>query len=161
MLKWFMSILILPFNVAVIIPALILYFSNYNYRAPDTIFLIAGICILIAGLFLAIWTMVLFNNVGKGTLAPWNPPENLVVEGPYRYVRNPMIIGILMILLSEYLLLDAVQILLWAVLFFIINNIYFRIYEEKQLKKNFGEDYIKYKKNVPMWIPRLTPWKLQ
>ena len=125
MLKWFMSILILPFNVAVIIPALILYFSNYNYRAPDTIFLIAGICVLIAGLFLTIWTMVLFNNVGKGTLAPWNPPENLVVEGPYRYVRNPMIIGILMILFSEYWLLDAVQILLWAVLFFIINNIHF------------------------------------
>lgn len=161
MQEWLKSILVLPFNVVVVIPSLILYFSGYNYNTPEKVFLISGILLLIFGLYLAVRTMVLFNNVGKGTLAPWAPPKNLVVEGPYCYVRNPMIIGVLLILISEYFLLNALPILWWAVLFFIINNIYFRIYEEKQLKKNFGEDYIKYKKNVPMWIPRLTPWKLQ
>lgn len=105
--------------------------------------------------------MVLFNNVGKGTLAPWNPPENLVVKGPYCYVRNPMIIGVLLVLISEYFLLNAIEILWWAVLFFIINNIYFYVFEERQLENRFGEEYKKYKKNVPMWIPRFTPWKSQ
>ena len=159
MLEWFKTILILPFNVVVIIPSLILYFSNYSYRMPDKVFLITGIILFISGLFLAIWTMVLFNNVGEGTPAPWNPPKKLVIEGPYCCVRNPMIIGILLILTSEYFVLNSIQILWWVILFFIINNIHFHVFEEKQLEKNFGEDYIKYKKNVPMWLPRLTPWR--
>ena len=161
MLKWFKDIIILPFNVTVIIPGLILYFSDYHFKVPDKIYLVIGFIMLIAGLFLVIWTMVLFNNIGKGTLAPWNPPKHLVVEGPYCYVRNPMIIGILLILFSEYFLLNAVRILLWAGLFFIINNIYFRVFEEKQLENNFGDAYRKYKNNVPMWIPRFIPWKFQ
>lgn len=159
MLRWFISILILPFNVSVIIPVLILFFSDYHYKAPSGVFLITGIVMLIAGIFLASSTMLLFNNVGKGTLAPWDPPKNLVVEGPYCYVRNPMITGILLILLSEYFFLNSVQILSWTVLFFVINNIYFRAFEEKQLEKKFGGQYKNYKKNVPRWIPRFTPWK--
>lgn len=161
MLEWLKTILLLPFNVVVIIPCFILYFSGYHYNSPDIKYLIAGILLLSAGLFLAGWTMVLFNNVGKGTLAPWNPPENLVVKGPYCYVRNPMIIGVLLVLISEYFLLNAIEILWWTVLFFIINNIYFYVFEERQLENRFGEEYKKYKKNVPMWIPRFTPWKSQ
>lgn len=161
MLEWLKTILLLPFNVVVTIPCFILYFSGYHYNLPNIKYLIAGILLLSAGLFLAGWTMVLFNNVGKGTLAPWNPPENLVVKGPYRYVRNPMIIGVLLVLISEYFLLNAIEILWWTVLFFIINNIYFYVFEERQLENRFGEEYKKYKKNVPMWIPRFTPWKSQ
>ncbi len=160
MFEWLKTILILPFNVVVVIPALILYFTDYHYIKPDKVFLIPGILLLVSGLFLAVRTMKLFNSVGKGTLAPWNPPKKLVVKGPYCYVRNPMIIGILFILISEYFLLNAVQIFLWAILFFIINNIYFYVFEERQLENNFGEDYRIYKKNVPMWLPRCTPWKL-
>ena len=161
MLEWLKTILLLPFNVVVTIPCFILYFSGYHYNLPDIKYLIAGILLLSAGLFLAGWTMVLFNNIGKGTLAPWNPPENLVVKGPYCYVRNPMIIGVLLVLISEYFLLNAIEILWWTVLFFIINNIYFYVFEERQLENRFGEEYKKYKKNVPMWIPRFTPWKSQ
>ncbi len=161
MLEWLKTILLLPFNVVVTIPCFILYFSGYHYNSPNIKYLIAGILLLSAGLFLAGWTMVLFNNVGKGTLAPWNPPENLVVKGPYCYVRNPMIIGVLLVLISEYFLLNAIEILWWTVLFFIINNIYFYVFEERQLENRFGEEYKKYKKNVPMWIPRFTPWKSQ
>ena len=160
MFEWLKSILALPFNVVVIIPFLILYFSDYQYKEPEKIFLTAGVLTLAAGLFLAVWTMILFNNIGKGTLAPWNPPKKLVVEGPYCYVRNPMIIGVLLILIAESLILNSIQIFWWVVLFFIINTIHFYIFEEKQLENNFGEDYKNYRKNVPMWIPRFTPWKL-
>ncbi len=160
MFEWFKTILILPFNVIVVIPFFILYFSNYHYHIPDGVFIVIGCIILIAGLFLAGWTMMLFNNIGFGTPAPWNPPKNLVIEGPYCYVRNPMIIGVLLILLAEFFLLHAVQILWWVIIFFVINTIYFRVFEEKQLENNFGDDYRRYRQNVPMWIPRFTPWHL-
>lgn len=86
------AILMLPFNVIIVIPALILYFSDYTYKTPNTLSLIISLILLSMGIFLLAWTIILFYNAGKGTLAPWNPPKNFVVKGPYRYVRNPMII---------------------------------------------------------------------
>lgn len=157
--EWLKTILLLPFNVIVIIPGIILYFSHYQYKMPSLNFMIIGIALLVTGLFLAGWTMILFNNFGKGTAAPWNPPKNLVIEGPYCYVRNPMITSVILILLSEYFLLGAIQIIWWLLLFFLINNIYFSLFEEKQLENKFGDNYKEYKKNVPRWIPRLTRWK--
>lgn len=154
MREWFKAIIILPFNVTVIIPSLILYFSKFKYNIPNILQLIAGIVLLFCGLFLAIWTMILFHKIGKGTLAPWAHTKKLVVQGPFKYVRNPMIIGILSILISESLILNTSNIFYWAVLFFIINCIYFKAFEEKQLIRNFGEEYIEYRKNVPMWIPK-------
>ena len=85
------AIIMLPFNVIIVIPALILYFSNYTYKTPNTLSLIISLILLSMGIFLLAWTIILFYNVGKGTLAPWNPPKNFVVKGPYRYVRNPNI----------------------------------------------------------------------
>ena len=158
MFEWLKAILILPFNVVITIPYLILHFSNYNSFIFHKTSFITGCLLLVSGLLLAGRTMVLFNNA-QGTLAPWNPPKKLVVKGPYCYVRNPMIISILIILAAESLLLNAVQIIWWAVIFFIINNIHFYVFEEKQLEQRFKESYLLYKKNVPMWIPRLTPWK--
>ncbi len=150
------AILMLPFNVIIVIPALILYFSDYTYKTPNTLSLI----LLSMGIFLLAWTIILFYNVGKGTLAPWNPPKNFVVKGPYRYVRNPMIIGVLLMLFAEYFLLNSVEILSWALLVFVINTIYFYLFEEKQLEKKFKQDYKRYKENVPMWIPRFKAWDL-
>lgn len=154
------AIFILPFNAIIVIPALILYFSDYAYKTPNTIFLIISLLLLSIGIFLLVWTIVLFYNVGKGTLAPWNPPKKIVVKGPYRYVRNPMIIGVLLILIAEYFLLNSVEILYWALLFFVINTIHFYLFEEKQLEKKFKQDYKRYKQNVPMWIPRFKAWDL-
>lgn len=159
MYEWLKTILILPFNVLVMIPCIILYFSHYHFKMPSLCFAVIGILLLVMGLTIAVWTMILFNNIGKGTAAPWNPPKKLVVEGPYCYVRNPMITSVLLILLGEYFLLNAVQIIWWLLLFFLINNIYFSLFEEKQLENRFGDKYKEYKKNVPRWIPRLTRGK--
>ena len=100
--------------------------------------------------------MILFYQIGKGTPAPWSPTKNLIVQGPYKYVRNPMISGVLLVLTSEALILNTICIFYWAIIFFIINCIYFKLFEEKQLEKNFGQSYLEYKKNVPMWLPK---WK--
>lgn len=152
--EWIKAIIILPFNVIVTIPCLILYFSGFRYTVPNIYQIILGIILLFCGLYLAIWTMILFYKIGKGTLAPWAPTKHLVIEGPFKIVRNPMITGVLTILTSEALILNSSNLLYWMILFFIINCIYFKVFEEKQLEKNFGEEYLEYKKNVPMWIPK-------
>jgi protein-S-isoprenylcysteine O-methyltransferase Ste14 len=102
----------------------------------------------------------MFIRFGRGTIAPWNPTRKLVVSGLYLHVRNPMIIGVLTALLGESLIFHSVQIFTWLIAFFIINNIYFVLSEEPGLTKRFGEEYLEYKRNVPRWIPRLRPWKI-
>jgi len=109
-------------------------------------------------LALAVWTVRIFLGFGKGTPAPWAPPRRLVVRGPYRYVRNPMISGVLMLLLAESLFCRSVPLAVWMGVFFAANAVYFPLVEEKGLEKRFGDDYRKYKAHVPRWIPRLTPW---
>ena len=122
---------------------------------PNIVQLILGIVLLVFGLFLAIWTMVLFAKIGKGTLAPWAATKHLIIEGPYRIVRNPMITGVLLVLTAEALILSSIYIFYWMVLFFIINCVYFKLFEEKQLVRNFGDEYIAYRKSVPMWFPKI------
>jgi protein-S-isoprenylcysteine O-methyltransferase Ste14 len=157
--RWIKTVILLPFNVLVAVPAVILYFSGCNPRLQSTFCLIAGAFLLIIGLFLASWTMRLFVKVGKGTAAPWDPPKKLVVAGPYCHVRNPMITSVLIMLIAESLLLGSWHIFGWFIVFFLGNTIYFPFFEEKDLKKRFGKDYLQYKCNVPRWIPRLNAWK--
>jgi len=82
-----------------------------------------------------------------------------VAEGPYRYLRNPMILGMYFILLGEAVLFWSLSLFFWVVIFFIANAVYIPLVEEKALLRRFGNDYSVYMKNVRRWIPRLTPWK--
>ena len=106
-----------------------------------------------------VWTNRLFATVGHGTLAPWNPPEKLVVRGVYRHVRNPMITGALCILLGEGVFFGSWWLLGWFGFALILNLVYIPLVEERGLVKRFGEDYLLYKQNVPRWIPRWKPWQ--
>ena len=100
----------------------------------------------------------MFANIGKGTLAPWAPAQHLVVVGIYRYMRNPMITGVLLSLLGEAIILSNYAVFLWFLFFFIGNHIYFIKSEEPDLLKRFGPEYVEYFENVPRWLPRSTPW---
>ena len=158
MTSWIKAILFLPFNVLLIIPAIILYFTKYCYNYVSFWQIILGIILIIVGLFFLAWTIKLFATVGKGTLAPWAPTQKLIIEGPYKYVRNPMITGVLLVLAGEVVFLYSKELLYWAIFFFILNAIYFPLSEEKGLLKRFGKEYEEYKKHVPRWLPRLTPY---
>lgn len=151
-MEWLKAIIILPFNVLVIIPAFILYLCKYKYTFNSFAAVIIGILLLICGISLAVWTMVLFNNIGKGTAAPWAPPKHLVIAGPYKYIRNPMITAVLTILAAEGLLLNSLEIFCWFLVFLVINMIYFPLSEEKQLVKRFGQEYLNYMEKVPRWL---------
>jgi protein-S-isoprenylcysteine O-methyltransferase Ste14 len=157
------SIPLLPFNVTVIIPTLLLLFLNYNVAwgtdLPFSLWvLFLGFSVLILGFVIVISAIHQFSQKGKGTLAPWQPPQKLVVSGVYRYTRNPMISGVVLVLLGEVIILGSWAILFWFILFTVVNYIYFIIGEEPELEKRFGQDYIEYKKNVPRLLPRRKPW---
>ncbi|MFC5711948.1 methyltransferase family protein [Thalassorhabdus alkalitolerans] len=86
------------------------------------------------------------------------PPRKLVVSGPYQYTRNPMISGVVFILLGEVIIFGSIFLLVWFLFFTIVNYTYFIVGEEPKLQKQFGEDYGEYKRNVPRLFPRRTPW---
>lgn len=100
--------------------------------------------------------MVLFFNIGRGTIMPWDPTRKLVAVGPYQYMRNPMISGVLAMLAGEALFFGSLAIGILAAIFFVVNHAYFIYSEEPGLEKRFGESYREYRRNAPRWIPRLT-----
>jgi len=147
--------LILPITVLILIP---LYIEK-DLAIKNIITLVIGLFVMIIGLYVMAKTILAFKKIGKGTLAPWSPTRKLVVSGMYRYVRNPMIMGVLTVLIGESIALLSLPIIKWAGLFFLINNLYFLLYEEPDLERKFGEQYKIYKKNVPRWIPRSRPYE--
>jgi protein-S-isoprenylcysteine O-methyltransferase Ste14 len=149
--------LILPVTVLIIVPALI----EPRPVLASGLQLIAGILLLLLGLLIMVMTIASFATIGKGTLAPWSPTQHLVVSGMYAYVRNPMILGVIIVLLGEALALSSWPIFAEAVLVFLINTVYFIYSEEPGLEKRFGEEYRMYEQHVPRWLPRRTPWEPQ
>lgn len=99
-----------------------------------------------------------FIAVGSGTLVPVAPPEHLVVSGFYRYLRNPMYVGVLVALTGEAILFWNRGIVIEAVLACIGFNLFIRLHEEPSLTHRYAEEYLRYKSHVPRWLPRMTPW---
>ena len=117
-----------------------------------------GGALVAAGVALVAWTATLFARIGRGTIAPWDPTRRLVVLGPYRHVRNPMISGVLAILLGEAAIFGSLPLLLWFAGVFAVNAVYLPLVEEPGLRRRFGPEYDEYRANVPRWLPRLRPW---
>jgi protein-S-isoprenylcysteine O-methyltransferase Ste14 len=150
-LRHLLAICLLPGMVAGVIPALLVD----GLAAWPLVVL--GAVVAALGLALIVQTVALFASVGKGTLAPWDPTERLVVRGPYRRVRNPMISGVLCVLLGEALAFGSVAVLVWFGIVFALNAVYFPLIEEPDLQRRFGADYEAYRAAVPRWLPRLRP----
>jgi protein-S-isoprenylcysteine O-methyltransferase Ste14 len=151
---------VLPLTVTVLVPWWLLA-RDGAAAAPHVspVPRVAGVVLAAGGLAMLAWTVSLFARLGRGTLAPWDPTRQLVVAGPYAYVRNPMITGVLCILLGEALVLGDSRLWSWAALFFVINAVYFVLVEEPGLRRRFGAAYDAYRREVPRWIPRATPWR--
>ena len=162
------AVLLLPGIVLVVIPATIIYRNGADtfglwQSAPAIRIVLAlvGVGFAVGGLILMVSTNRLFATVGQGTLAPWNPPQRLVVRGVYRHVRNPMMLGVCSVLLGEALFTASLPLLCWFAFFVIVVMIVIPLVEEPGLLKRFGDDYVVYKRNVPRWIPRRTPWQAE
>ncbi len=164
-LRQLIAIAVLPFTVAVLVP---IWLARRNGMAlgvgshlPQPLTQAAGLCLLTVGGLLFLASLHRFVTEGRGTLAPWDPPRHLVVRGPYRYVRNPMISGIVFLLLGEALLLLSRPPLTWALIFLAINGVYIPLLEEPALVKPFGEAYREYCRHLPRLVLRVRPWELR
>jgi protein-S-isoprenylcysteine O-methyltransferase Ste14 len=163
-LKHLQAILALPFMVIIVIPTgLVALDKTFNPLWGQSfpvkfLFGAAGFSLISGGLLLIISTIRLFMTVGHGTLAPWDPTQSLVVCGSYRYVRNPMISGVIGVLLGEAALLGSRSLFIWSLAVVVVNLIYLPLIEEPGLCQRFGEDYQAYMRHVPRWIPSLHPW---
>ena len=153
----------LPVTVTILIPALTvtLWPQGIGWTLPPwagAARVGLGLALLVSGFYFLTRTIRLFARFGRGTLAPWAPPRKLVVRDIYRYTRNPMITGVLGVLLGEALLFDSTGLLYVFAGFVLVNLVYIPLLEEPGLGRRFGADYECYRRNVPRWIPRLRPW---
>jgi len=159
------AIAVLPGNVTIVVPGLILALLDgprvgWGLGAVGAILVaLAGLALIGAGFAIWLWTVLLLSRLGRGTLAAWDPTSRLVVAGPYRYMRNPMISAVATLLLGEAVLFGSIWILAWAGSFIAINFTYFLLVEEPGLERRFGDEYRAYRRAVPRWLPRREPWQ--
>lgn len=116
-------------------------------------FNLVGILLLIIGWPLALWTVWVQYKVGRGTPAPMMPTQKLVVVPPYNYCRNPMILFGIFWLLGFGILFNSFSFIFISIFLFIVVIFYCKFVEEKELEARFGQEYVRYKKQVPFLIP--------
>ena len=115
---------------------------------------IVGLILVASGAALLIACIVEFARRGRGTLSPVDPPKELVVQGLYRYVRNPMYLSVSTIVLGEVMLTKSMPLFIYWVIWFVCVNLFVMGYEEPYLRRQFGESYATYSRDVGRWIPR-------
>jgi len=164
-LRHVLAILVLPATVTVVVPCLIVSSgSSVSRLSPlasplDIAAKLVAAVAMAGGIALVCVTVWQFATLGRGTLAPWDPPRRLVLTGVYRYVRNPMISGVLLVLVGEAVGLFSPEVLAWAAAFFALNATLIPLVEEPGLERRFGDEYVEYRRHVPRWIPRARPWE--
>lgn len=121
-----------------------------SIRVPQ----IVGIAVTLGGGAIAVWCILSFAVIGKGTPAPFDPPRRLVVRGPYAIVRNPMYVGAGLALAGASLFYQSVGLLGYAAAFFLVTHIFVMLYEEPVLRRTFGTEYESYCRQVGRWWPR-------
>ncbi len=120
---------------------------------------VAGVALLMLGLVAVIACFVRFVTEGRGTPAPVAPTEQLVVGGLYRFVRNPMYVAVASMIAGQALLFGSAGVGAWLVAFLVAVVAFVKGYEEPRLAHQFGESYERYRRAVPGWWPRLTPYR--
>lgn len=128
--------------------------ARLDLRSPMHLLGLGSIAVGAALLGTCIWE---FARSGRGTLAPVDPPRELVVRGLYRYVRNPMYLSVTLILLGEILLVPSRPLLVYGLSWLVVVNLFVLGYEEPTLRHRFGAGYERYRREVGRWLPRLRP----
>lgn len=150
LIRNFLFTVVVPGSGAVWIPWWIL--SRYgSIPAPVEWYAVSFIVIGAALYFSCLW---LFASVGRGTPGPWDAPRQFVAIGPYRWVRNPIYIAALLVVVGEAWLFLSLPLLLYSAAMAISLHLLVIGYEEPTLRRSFGETYVKYARTVPRWIPR-------
>lgn len=115
-----------------------------------------AIPIWLAGAAIVLWCFWAFTFIGRGTPAPIDPPKELVIRGLYRYVRNPIYIGVLLLFSGHFLWFGRLVLISYIFFAFLAFHLFVLLYEEPTLRAKFGRAYDEYCRNVPRWLPRFT-----
>lgn len=142
-----------PGTVAVLIPYWLIS-SRSSDGTTDHPLRYLGLPLIIIGGAGLLWCVWEFFSTGRGTISPVDPPKHLVVRGLYRYVRNPMYVLVIIVLLGEAIFFRSVPVLIEAGVFFVLASLFVMLYEEPFLRRRFGESYERYTQAVGRWIPR-------
>ncbi len=148
--------LLLPGTVTALLPYVIVGSSpagGVTLDAPWGLSQYVGLILIVTGAAVLLCGIVDFARHGRGTLAPVDPPKELVVCGPYRYVRNPMYVGVLTALMGETVFFRSASLLWYAILVLVVFVVVILAYEEPVLRTQFGESYARYMRSVHRWIP--------
>ena len=144
--------MLLPFVVAGYVPWTFFGLSAARVDVRDPVHVL-GLVLMAAGATLLLACIREFAVSGRGPLGPPDPPKELVVRGLYRYVRNPMYLSVATLLIGETLLVQAVPLLVYFVIWFSFVNIFVLAYEEPALRGKFGASYEQYTQSVGRWLP--------
>jgi protein-S-isoprenylcysteine O-methyltransferase Ste14 len=151
-LKSLLFLILAPGMVAGYIPLVLL---RNGPRVETGFFAYLAFPLWLAGSTILLWSFWNFLHQGGGTPSPTEPPKELVAVGFYRYVRNPMYFGIILMLIGYFLWFGYRSLLLYGVIVFVLTHWFVVLYEEPTLIGKFGASYEAYRKRVPRWIPKL------
>jgi protein-S-isoprenylcysteine O-methyltransferase Ste14 len=139
-----------PTLVAGVVPWLL---TRWDADPQPAALRILGLVVLVAGGALVLETTARFALQGRGTPAPWAPPERFVERGSYRFVRSPMYLGVILLVVGQGLLLGRAVLYAWALAAWLMFTGFLAFYEEPQLRDRFGESYEDYRGRVRRWLP--------
>jgi protein-S-isoprenylcysteine O-methyltransferase Ste14 len=145
-----------PGVMAGLVPWLLTGWDANDWPLPIRL---AGVVVGSAGLVALLAAFGRFVLEGIGTPAPVAPTERLVVGGEYRFVRNPMYLAVAAVIVGQGLVLGQAGLFLWAAVFLAATAAFVHGYEEPTLARRYGEQYERYRRAVPAWRPRMTPWE--
>jgi len=151
-------LLIAPVTVVGWIPRWISRWQMQQDFGDSTILRIVGIVLILAGVPVLLDSFARFAIQGLGTPAPIFPPRHLVVQGLYRYVRNPMYVALVLVITGQALLFGNLRLLEYGAIVWLSTHLFVLLYEEPKLRATFGDEYKTFCAHVPRWIPRLRPW---
>ena len=146
---------LVPGTIAVVLPYRLVTTSGARGAVDLGSLRYIGLLFIVAGAFIYLWCAWDFAITGKGTPAPIDPPKELVVRGLYKYVRNPMYIGVLCLVLGQAVWFGALWLLGYAAIVFLLFSAFVILYEEPALSRKFGDAYRRYCLKVPRWLPDL------
>jgi protein-S-isoprenylcysteine O-methyltransferase Ste14 len=151
--------LLAPGVVAGVVPWALTGWRAGEPLADWALLRVVGAVLVAGGVAVVVPAFVRFVVEGLGTPAPVAPTERLVVGGLYRYVRNPMYVGVLATIVGQALVLGRLVLLVYAALVALAFVAFVHWYEEPALRRRFGADYEAYRRAVPGWWPRRRPWQ--
>jgi len=147
--------ILFPGTIAGLFPRLLIPREVWDRGPQWDVSALAGVALAAVGMGIYCWCAWAFATRGRGTPAPYDPPRKLVVNGLYRYTRNPIYIGVLGVVLGQAILWKLMPLVVYCAIVAVAFHLRVVFYEEPTLRASFGEGLERYRREVPRWLPRI------